>query len=134
MIAEAAAVALGGAGGAVVRGAFVRMAGPEDRLGWPPAGPALATILANTLGCVLVGSWLIHGGRALATLGLEWTTVLEVAVTGGFCGGLSTFSSLCADTLRLARAHGPAAPAVYLASTIVLGLAGFALGRGGAPL
>lgn len=133
MIAETAAVALGGAAGAVVRGLFVRLAGPEDRLGWPPAGPAVATILANTLGCALFGSWLIHGGRALATMGLEWTNVLEVAVTAGFCGGLSTFSSLCADTLRLARARGPAAPALYLASTIVLGLAAFAVGTGGAP-
>ena len=133
MIVEFVAVAIGGAFGALLRGAFVRIAGPEDRLGWPPGGPALATLLANTLGCLLFGAWLIHGGRALAGVGLEPTVLLEVAVTAGFCGGLSTFSSLCADTLRLARSHGPAAPALYLATTILFGLSGFALGTGRAP-
>ena len=133
MITQLFAVALGGAMGAGLRGLFLRLERPRDLLGWPPRGPAVATLLANTLGCALLGLWTTQGRLALERAGLDWTVLLELAVTAGFCGGLSTFSSLCADVLRLARNYGPAVPALYLATTIVSGLAAYWLATQSAP-
>jgi fluoride ion exporter CrcB/FEX len=50
------------------------------------------------------------------------------AVTGGLCGGLTTLSSLCADAFRLARGFAPVASILYVALTIILGLAAFFAG------
>jgi CrcB protein len=72
------------------------------------------TLAANTLASLVLGAcagWALDGS-ALALAGT------------GFCGGLSTYSSLMVQTRDL----GPRRGAVYLVTTIALGLAAAALG------
>lgn len=98
-------VALGGGLGSVLRYALGQRY--DDR--WHPG-----TLAANTAASLLLGAcagWALDG----STLALVGT---------GFCGGLSTYSSLVVQ----ARDLGPARGAAYLAGTITLGLAAAALG------
>ena len=72
------------------------------------------TLIANTASSLLLGmcvGWSLSGS-ALALLGT------------GFCGGLSTYSSLAVQTRDLGWLRG----AAYAGVTIVLGLAAAALG------
>ncbi|MFJ9312579.1 fluoride efflux transporter FluC [Pimelobacter simplex] len=72
------------------------------------------TLLANLVASLLLGAcagWSLDGS-ALALVGT------------GFCGGLSTYSSLAVQTRDL----GPLRGAAYAGTTIVLGLAVCALG------
>jgi CrcB protein len=125
------ALALGGALGTMVRGRLLRMAGPTDRLSWPPGGPAWATLIANTAGCLIFGAWVARVAPWLADHPLAITA--RMAITAGFCGGLTTFSSLCADAVRLTRHFGLLYSGLYLALTILLGLGGFWLTAGLGP-
>ena len=132
MIAALAAIAVGGTLGALLRGTLVRMAGNQDGFGWWPRGPAAATLISNTLGCLLFGLWLGFGSSWAAEF--ADAVDLEVGVTIGFCGGLTTFSTLCSDAIRLANHLGSRAAGLYLAETIALGLSAFWLGAFGLPL
>ena len=72
------------------------------------------TLAANTLASLVLGAcigWSVDG----ATLALVGT---------GFCGGLSTYSSLAVQTHGL----GPRRGATYAAGTILLGLTACAAG------
>ncbi len=98
-------VALGGGLGSVLR--YTLGQRYDDR--WHPG-----TLAANTGASLLLGAcagWAL-GGSSLALVGT------------GFCGGLSTYSSLMVQTRDL----GPARGAAYLVATIALGLAAAALG------
>lgn len=98
-------VALGGGLGSVLRYALGRRY--DDR--WHHG-----TLAANTGASLLLGAcagWAL-GGNALALVGT------------GFCGGLSTYSSLVVQ----ARDLGPARGAAYLIGTVVLGLGAAAVG------
>lgn len=98
-------VALGGGLGSVLRYALGQRY--DDR--WHPG-----TLAANTGASLLLGAcagWAL-GGSSLALVGT------------GFCGGLSTYSSLMVQSRDL----GPARGAAYLVVTVVLGLAAAALG------
>lgn len=98
-------VALGGALGSALRYALGQRY--DDR--WHPG-----TLAANVLASLLLGAcagWALDGDT-WALLGT------------GFCGGLSTYSSLMVQTRDL----GPARGAAYVVATIALGLAAAALG------
>lgn len=72
------------------------------------------TLAANTVASLLLGlcvGWSVDG-HAMALLGV------------GFCGGLSTYSSLAVQTRDLGIRHG----AAYALATVVSGLAACALG------
>ena len=102
-------VALGGGLGAVLRYALGTRF--DDR--WHHG-----TLAANTLASLALGAcsgWALDGS-ALALVGT------------GFCGGLSTYSSLMVQTRDL----GPRRGTTYLVGTIALGLAAAALGFAGA--
>ncbi|WP_202033171.1 CrcB family protein [Nocardioides sp. WS12] len=98
-------VALGGAVGAPLRFALGQRY--DDR--WHH-GTLVANIVASLLLGACVG-WSLDG----SALGLVGT---------GFCGGLSTYSSLAVQ----ARDLGPARGAAYAAVTILSGLGACALG------
>ncbi|MCX6398993.1 MAG: CrcB family protein [Propionibacteriales bacterium] len=98
-------VALGGAVGAPLRYAL----GQRYDARWHH-GTLAANIVASLLLGACVG-WSLDGS-ALALVGT------------GFCGGLSTYSSLAVQTRDL----GPARGAAYAAVTIATGLAACALG------
>jgi len=124
MIENLLAVAAGGALGAVLRaGLILWVAARAAR--WtgkasPGHGfaPALATLLANTLGCLLLGAWLFDSFLSSDDLPPVWIRLL---IATGLCGGLTTFSSLCADTLRLREGAGGRMAILYVLATIAAG-------------
>lgn len=78
-----------------------------------------ATLLANLVGCALLG-WLT--ARPLDELGRQ------EAATVGFCGGLTTFSTLAVELAEL-RGPDPAVFVWYLAASVIGGVALFVGGR-----
>ncbi len=114
-------IAAGGAVGALLRGGLLR--GLLER----PASDvvrsaALATLLANTLACGLLGIWWQPGGATG-----------DAFVVTGLCGGLSTFSTICADSGRLRGAwresRRAGAAALYLLLTLATSWGAFQLGQ-----
>jgi len=132
VIPAIAAIAVGGTLGALLRGTLVRMADNQEDFGWWPRGPAAATLISNTLGCLLFGLWLRFGSSWAAQF--ADAVDLEVGATIGFCGGLTTFSTLCSDAIRLANHLGSRSAGLYLAETLFLGFSAFWLGAFGLPV
>ena len=110
---SALAVAVGGAAGAVAR-CRLDMAVKQRFAGRLPLG----TLVINVLGCLVLG---------LATAAPLNPVQLAVIATG-FCGGFTTFSTLCVEVVNLLRARHLLTVAAYLLRTIALGTGGFLLG------
>jgi CrcB protein len=101
------AIFLGGAGGGLARAALERE-WPADGHSWP-----WVTFAVNIAGTALLAYVVTHlGGRPLARplLGI------------GFCGALTTFSTLQLEALELAHDHHVALGAAYAAGSIGVGL------------
>lgn len=78
------------------------------------------TLVVNLLGCFAIAA-LMH-----AALTLGWPATTRAAVTIGFIGGLTTYSSFNYETMRLFEEGAPASAAVNLALTLMGGfLAGW---------
>lgn len=114
------AIALGGAAGAVCRYgvalACVRLLGPRF-----PTG----VLLVNVAGCYLLGVVMHDVLVANHRIG----TVLHSALTVGFLGAMTTFSTFGYDTLRLWELGRPAAAAANVVANCGLGLAACWLGK-----
>jgi fluoride exporter len=117
------AIALGAVLGASTRFTITSLAAPLH-----PAGLPLGTLLVNVIGCFFIG--------AAQTLFLELINVrreLQVLVTVGFLGGLTTFSSVSVEMVRLIQAGALSVAAAYQLGSLVGGvvavLAGIALTR-----
>ena len=112
---EIAVVFIGGAIGTLARAGLAIAAVPDPgRWPWP-------TFVANIVGAVLLG---IIGTR-LATSDLRrplWGT--------GFCGGLTTFSTVQVETLLMIEHGHYALAAGYTCAGIIAGLAAVHLARG----
>lgn len=110
-----AAVFAGGAAGTLARAALASAAVPDPgRWPWP-------TFIANVVGTVLLGFL----GTRLATSDLRrplWGT--------GFCGGLTTFSTVQVETLLMIQNRHYLLAATYTATGIIVGLAAVYLARG----
>lgn len=120
------AIALGGAGGALIRAGLIRLAeGSASRPGRRGLDPAFAILVANTIGCFLLGAWT---GQTAATPG-DLPAWIHALVMTGLCGGLSTFSTLCADSTRLAKHESLWMAAGYLGFTTIFGLTAFLAGK-----
>jgi fluoride exporter len=106
-------VALGAAVGAPVR--YL-----TDRFARSRSGSALpwGTLAVNLAGSALLG--LLVGLPAAPA----WTALLGA----GFCGTLTTYSTLSYEILELARAGTRARAAVYLTLSVLAGLGAAALG------
>jgi CrcB protein len=109
-------VALGGALGSVARYVAGVLFLPAS--GGFPTG----TLLVNVVGAFLIGCF------ARLTLTTESDQLLRLALTTGFCGGFTTFSTLSAETITLVQQGRTARAALYIASSLVLGLGATALG------
>ena len=111
-------VFLGGGLGSVCRYAIsVMMTRGSSPLPW-------ATLLVNVLGCLFIG---------LFAQELARDSVWRWLFMAGFCGGFTTFSTLSLECWTMWQAQQFGWLALYVAASLVLGLAavagGFVLGR-----
>jgi CrcB protein len=119
-------IALGGALGSVVRYAIGHYgARHSERFPW-------ATLVVNVAGSFLLGflvRWLPRSSL---------TPEMGFALTVGFCGGFTTFSTFSVEVARLVEGGAYARAAAYATASVLLSLAatfaGFAAGRGGAAV
>lgn len=103
-------ICLAGAAGTGVRYGLALWAG--QRFG--PAFP-YATLIANIAGCFLIG--LV---AQLALVAANFSPTLRLALTVGFMGGLTTYSSFAHETTRLVHdGNRGVAFAYFVATTIV---------------
>ncbi len=116
------AVAVGGALGAMARYVLSEWA----QLRWGLQFP-WGTLIVNLLGCFALG--LVYG--LLETV--EISAALRPAVTVGFLGAFTTFSTFSYETLLLVEGGQALRAAGYVALSVAVGLAlsatGLALGR-----
>jgi CrcB protein len=108
------AIVVGGCVGTLARAGLVELL-PGDGRSWP-----WATFAANMAGSCLLGyvtTWLPRSAFRRPLLGT------------GFCGALTTFSTLQVELIELARAGHVALAAAYLAASVCGGLALVRLGR-----
>jgi fluoride exporter len=107
-------ICLGGAAGTGAR--YLIAIWAAQRLG--SAFP-YGTLIVNLTGCFFIAA-LMH-----AALTLGWSPTARSAITIGFIGGLTTYSSFNYETMRLFEEGAPATAGVNLAVTV---LGGFAAG------
>ncbi|MAU81929.1 MAG: fluoride efflux transporter CrcB [Mycobacterium sp.] len=108
---ELAAVFAGGALGTLARAGFEELAAPDPgRWPWP-------TFTVNIVGAFLLGVFVT---RLLERLPLS--SYRRPFLGTGFCGGLTTFSTMQVETIAMLE-HGHYGLAVgYTAASVVLGL------------
>ena len=100
-------------------------------------GAALADVVpgfpAATLGINVVGSFLLGLLMAGVALRPDLSPALRAALTVGFCGGFTTFSTFSAETVALLERGAAARAALYAAASVTLSVAaafaGLALAR-----
>jgi CrcB protein len=106
---ELGAIFIGGALGALAR-AGLGEALPAGGPGWP-----WATLLVNVLGAALLGYWFTV---------LPRTSYRRPLLTTGFCGALTTFSTVQVELLEMVDAGKTGLAALYLAVSVAAGLVG----------
>jgi fluoride exporter len=106
---ELGAIFLGGALGALLR-AGLGEAFPVEGGDWP-----WATFLVNVIGAALLGYWFTA---------LPHTSYRRPLLTTGFCGALTTFSTVQLELLEMIDADRVGLACLYLAASVVAGLAG----------
>lgn len=108
---ELAAIFAGGALGALARAALGTLAAPDPaRWPWP-------TFVVNLVGAFLVGYFTT---RLLERLPLS--SYRRPLLGTGLCGGLTTFSTMQVETLKMIEHHHWVLAASYTIVSIVLGL------------
>jgi CrcB protein len=110
---ELGAIFLGGALGTLLRAGLLEAMG-EGAPGWP-----WATFAVNVVGAFLLG-WLVTALPPATRNRPLWTT--------GFCGGLTTFSTLQVELLKMLEAGRVGVAAVYAGTSLIAGFAGVRAG------
>lgn len=106
---ELGAIFLGGALGALLRAGLAE-ALPDPGAGWP-----WATFAVNLVGAALLGYWFTV---------LPHTQYRRPLLTTGFCGALTTFSTVQVELLGMLEAGRVPLACAYLVVSIVAGLVG----------
>lgn len=112
------AIFAGGCAGALARAGLLELA-PTHAGRWP-----WVTFGVNVAGSLLLGFVATHRSPASRTRALVGT---------GFCGALTTFSTLQLELLELLDADRIGVAVLYVGGSVVAGLAGVALGVRAAP-
>ncbi len=115
------AIAAGGVAGTWIRWSLARLATGASAAGASRFDPAWATLAANLLACVLLGALLSLPSPSEPASGGLLAAALPAFATTGVCGSLSTFSTLCADAVRKARAAPGRGAFVYLSAHLAGG-------------
>lgn len=111
------AIGAGGALGSVLRYLLGRLVQGGAHVGFP-----VGTLTVNLLGCVIVGA------LSRYFLNNEIHPVLKSALIVGFCGGFTTFSAFSLETVGLLSGGAVGRAALYAAASVLLCLAGTAIG------
>lgn len=111
------ALLVGGFVGTVLR-ALLSDAWVHDPTAWP-----WATFTVNVLGALLLGA-VVATLRTRPTASLYWRPLLGT----GLCGGLTTFSTLQLELVRMVEADATGLAAAYLVASVTAGL--LAVGAG----
>ena len=82
-----------------------------------------ATFIVNITGCFLIGLFYALGEKG-NVLSPEW----RIALTTGFCGGYTTFSTFAFENMNLLRTGDYIYFVLYIFLSILLGIAGVFLG------
>jgi len=106
---ELEAIFVGGAVGALLRAGLAE-AFPDPGVGWP-----WATFLVNVVGAALLGYWFTT---------LPHTSYRRPLLTTGFCGALTTFSTVQVELVEMLDAGRVGIAGLYLALSLAAGLAG----------
>jgi CrcB protein len=106
---ELGAIFIGGALGALLRAGLAE-ALPDAGVGWP-----WATFLVNVAGAALLGYWFTT---------LPHTLYRRPLLTTGFCGALTTFSTVQVELLEMLDAGRLGLAFLYLAVSVAAGLMG----------
>ncbi len=110
------AVAIGGAGGSVLRYA-VGLLLARSTIGFP-----LGTLSVNVIGSFLIGLF----ARWLSAPDMD--PIWRVALTVGFCGGFTTFSTFSAELVAMAHEGRLVRAAAYVIVSVALGVTATLLG------
>jgi fluoride exporter len=119
---QLAAVFLGGAVGGLLRTGLVEVAGPDPGT-WP-----WVTFGVNIAGTLLLGA-IAAALDSRPAASAYWRPLLGV----GFCGALTTFSTLQLELVNMLDVHAYGLAAGYLAASVGGGFAAVALGRAIVP-
>ena len=106
---ELGAIFLGGALGALVRAGLAE-ALPDPGVGWP-----WATFIVNVVGAALLGYWFTT---------LPHTQYRRPLLTTGFCGALTTFSTVQVELVGMMNAGRLGLAFLYLGVSVAAGLVG----------
>ncbi|HEU4841497.1 MAG TPA: fluoride efflux transporter CrcB [Ilumatobacteraceae bacterium] len=107
-------LAVAGAAGALARYGIGQAVGPRS---FPWATFAINVTGALALGFVLAGP-----------IAARWPADITTAITVGFLGAFTTFSTFAYEATALLRDDRPVAAFTYVASSLVVGLVASALG------
>jgi len=106
---ELGAIFLGGALGALMRAGLAE-AFPDPGVGWP-----WATFVVNVVGAALLGYWFTV---------LPHSQYRRPLLTTGFCGALTTFSTVQVELLEMLEAGRFPLASIYVVVSVAAGLAG----------
>jgi fluoride exporter len=104
---ELGAIFLGGALGALVRAGLAE-ALPDPGVGWP-----WATFLVNLAGAALLGYWFTV---------LPHTQYRRPLLTTGFCGALTTFSTVQVELVEMIESGRVPLACLYIGVSVAAGL------------
>ena len=107
---ELAAIALGGALGALARIALA-LALPHDSVSWP-----WATFTVNILGALMLGYFVTRLQERLPV-----STLRRPLLGTGLCGALTTFSTVQIELLQMADHHRYGLATAYLVASVLCG-------------